>query len=83
MVHPNFVSGSLKAAVLAGAVALSCVAVAAERGITIAGTAALIGLAKKRRLIKSAKDRFERLHASDFRISVAVIQAVLREVKEL
>lgn len=34
MVHPNFVNGSLKAAVLAAAVALSCVAVAAERGIT-------------------------------------------------
>lgn len=58
-------------------------AVATECGIRIAGTAALIGLAKKRRLIKSAKDRFERLHASDFRISVAIIQAALREVNEL
>jgi predicted nucleic acid-binding protein len=58
-------------------------AVATECGISVAGTAAVIGLAKKRRLIKSAKDCFERLHTSDFRISVAVIQAVLREVKEL
>ncbi len=58
-------------------------AVAAERGIRIAGTAAVIGLARKRRLIDSAKARFERLHATDFRISAAVIQAVLREVGEL
>ncbi len=58
-------------------------AVATERGIRVAGTAAVIGLAKKRRLIDSAKGRFERLHASDFRISAAVIQAVLRDVGEL
>lgn len=58
-------------------------AVATERGIRVAGTAAVIGLAKKRGLIDSAKGRFERLHATDFRISAAVIQAVLREVGEL
>lgn len=58
-------------------------AVATERGIRVAGTAAVIGLAKKRGLIDSAKDRFERLHATDFRISAAVIQAVLRDVGEL
>jgi len=58
-------------------------AVATERGVAVAGTAAVIGLAKKRRLIDSAKSRFERLHATDFRISAAVIQAVLRDVGEL
>lgn len=57
--------------------------VATEYGIQVAGTAAVIGLAKKRRLIDSAKARFERLHNTDFRISAAVIQAVLREVGEL
>ena len=53
-------------------------AVAAERGMRIAGTAAIIGLARKRRLIDSAEARFERLHATGFRIGAAVIQAVLR-----
>ncbi len=57
-------------------------AVATERGLHVAGTAAVIGLAKKRRLIASAKARFERLHGSDFRIGAAVIQAVLRDVGE-
>ena len=58
-------------------------AVAADRSIRVAGTAAVIGLAKKRGLIDSAKSSFERLHATDFRISAAVIQAVLRDVGEL
>ena len=58
-------------------------AVAAERGIQVVGVAAIIGLAKKRRLIDSAKARFERLHASDFRISAAIIQSILRDVGEL
>ena len=58
-------------------------AVATERGIRVAGTAAVIGLAKKRGLIDSARGRFERLHATDFRISATVIQAVLRDVGEL
>ena len=57
-------------------------AVTAGLGIALAGTAAVIGLAKKHGLIDSAKARFERLHNSDFRISAAVIQAVLREVGE-
>jgi len=57
-------------------------AVATELGMRVAGTAAVIGLAKKRRLIDSARSRFERLHSTDFRISAAVIQAVLREVGE-
>lgn len=58
-------------------------AVVTERGVRVAGTAAVIGLAKKRGLIDSAKGRFERLHATDFRISAAVIQAVLRDVGEM
>jgi predicted nucleic acid-binding protein len=58
-------------------------AVATEFGVRVAGTAAVIGLAKKRRLIDSAKGRFELLHATDFRISAAIIQAVLRDVGEL
>ena len=57
-------------------------AVATEFSIRVAGTAAVIGLAKKRGLIDSARARFERLHATDFRISAAVIQAVLRDVGE-
>ena len=58
-------------------------AVAPERGIRIAGTAAIIGLAKKHRLIDSAKARFARLHETCFRISASVIQAVLRGLGEL
>jgi predicted nucleic acid-binding protein len=57
-------------------------AVATELGVRVAGTAALIGFAKKRGLIASAKPLFARLHATDFRISAAVIQHVLREVGE-
>ena len=57
-------------------------AVATEHGIRVAGTAAVIGLAKKRGLITSAKTRFAKLHATDFRISAVVIQTVLRDVGE-
>ena len=57
-------------------------AVATENGIRVAGTAAVIGLAKKRGLITSAKARFAKLHATDFRISAVVIQTVLRDVGE-
>ncbi len=57
-------------------------AVATERGVRVAGTAALIALAKQRGLIEAAKPYFARLHASDFRISAAVIQQVLRNVGE-
>ena len=49
-------------------------AVATEQGIEIAGTAAVIGLAKKRHLIRTAKPYFAKLHSSDFRISAAVIK---------
>lgn len=52
-------------------------AVAQELGLSVAGTAAVIGLAHQRGLIASARDVFAALHASDFRIAPAVIQAVL------
>jgi predicted nucleic acid-binding protein len=52
-------------------------AVAQELGISVAGTAAVIGLARQCGLIASAKDVFAALHATDFRIAPAVIQAVL------
>ena len=57
-------------------------AVARERGLRVAGTAALIGMAKKRGLIASARDAFARLHDTDFRISPQVISTVLARVGE-
>lgn len=57
-------------------------AIASERGLRVAGTAAIIGMAKQRGLIASARDVFGRLHASDFRISAQVIATVLRRVGE-
>lgn len=57
-------------------------AVAKEKGLHVIGTAAIIGLAKKQGLIPSARAIFEVLHASDFRISAAVIQQVLISVNE-
>ena len=57
-------------------------AVAEAFGIRLAGTAAVIGLARQRRLIESAKAVFAELHANDFRIAPAVIQAVLERCGE-
>ena len=57
-------------------------AVAKEKGLRVIGTAAIIGLAKKQGLIPSARVVFEVLHASDFRISAAVINQVLVSVNE-
>lgn len=57
-------------------------AVAAEHGLRVAGTAAVIGMAKSRGLIVSAREVFSRLHASDFRISAEVIETVLGRVGE-
>jgi len=57
-------------------------AVAQEHGLRVAGTAAVIGMAKKNGLIVCAKDVFARLHGSDFRISAQVISTVLRRVGE-
>lgn len=56
--------------------------VASDHGIPVAGTAAVIGMARHRGLIPSAKTVFERLHGSDFRMSPAVIRTVLRRVGE-
>lgn len=56
--------------------------VAQKLGLRIAGTAAVIGLAKARGLIPSARDAFKRLHASDFRISKEVIDTVLHRTGE-
>ena len=44
-------------------------AIAMEQGLRIAGTAAVIGMAKSAGLIPSAKAAFTRLHDSNFRIS--------------
>lgn len=57
-------------------------AIAQELGLAVAGTAAVIGLAKTRGLIGSAREVFARLHASDFRISGQVIATVLGRVGE-
>lgn len=56
--------------------------VAQENGLSIVGTAGLIGVAKKRGLISAAKPVFAMLHASDFRISREVIRTVLASVGE-
>jgi hypothetical protein len=52
---------------LAGCIA--CRAVAAAFGIRLAGKAAVIGMARQRRLIESVKAVFAQLHATDFRIA--------------
>jgi predicted nucleic acid-binding protein len=57
-------------------------AIATEHGLRVAGTAAIIGMARARGLIPSARAVFARLHASDFRISAPVIATILRRVGE-
>jgi predicted nucleic acid-binding protein len=57
-------------------------AFAMEFGLKVAGTAAVIGMAKQRGLISSAHAVFDRLHRSDFRISAEVIRTVLRRIGE-
>ena len=57
-------------------------AVAKEKGLRVIGTAAIIGIAKKHGLIPSARETFEVLHSSDFRISATVINQVLVSVNE-
>ena len=52
-------------------------AVAQDLDLRVAGTAAVIGLARQRGLINSARQVFAALHASDFRIAPAVIKSVL------
>jgi predicted nucleic acid-binding protein len=57
-------------------------AVAKEKGLSVVGTAAIIGMAKKQGLTPSARKAFEVLHASDFRISATVINQILLSVNE-
>lgn len=57
-------------------------AVAREHGIAVAGTAAVIGQARLRGLVPSAREVFERLLQSNFRIAPEVIRTVLRRVGE-
>lgn len=57
-------------------------AIALECGLQVAGTAAVIGMARLRGLIPSAKEVFAHLHASDFRISSAAIGTILERVDE-
>ena len=55
-------------------------AVAQEHQLRVAGTAAVIGLAQTRGLIPSARNVFETLLQSDFRISAEVIRTVLAKI---
>lgn len=57
-------------------------AVASEHGLQVAGTAAVVGMARMRGLTPSAREVFERLLRSDFRISAEVIRTVLSRVGE-
>jgi predicted nucleic acid-binding protein len=57
-------------------------AVAQELGLKVTGTAAIIGMAKTRGLIASAREVFARLHAAEFRVTAAVIKEVLQRVGE-
>ncbi len=56
--------------------------VAREKGLKVIGTAAIIGIAKQQGLIGSARDVFECLHQSSFRIAPTVIKEVLNKVGE-
>jgi len=56
--------------------------VARQLGLKLAGTAAVIGLARQQGLIPSAKAVFATLHESDFPIAPEVIQAVLERCGE-
>ena len=55
-------------------------AVAQENQLRVAGTAAVIGIAQTRGLIPSARNVFETLLQSDFRISAEVIRTVLARI---
>lgn len=57
-------------------------AAAKTLGLTIAGTAAVIGMAKQKGLVPSARLVFEALLKTDFRISADIIRQVLANVGE-
>jgi predicted nucleic acid-binding protein len=55
---------------------------AMEQGFKVAGTAAVIAMAKRRKLIPSAASVFEQLLQMDFRLSAEVIRAALEAAGE-
>ncbi len=55
---------------------------AMEQGFKVAGTAAVIAMAKRKKLIPSAAVVFERLLQMDFRLSAEVIRAALVAAEE-
>jgi predicted nucleic acid-binding protein len=56
--------------------------VASTAMITVTGTAAVVGAAKQTGLIPSARDVFDQLQQSGFRISEAIVQGILESVGE-
>ena len=52
-------------------------------GLEVAGTAAIVGLVQKRGIIEAARDIFEQLLRSDFRIAPEVARAVLDATEPL
>lgn len=81
-------AASIRLALASGSQALLLIderagrAVAQALGLKLAGTAAVIGLARQTGLIPSAREVFAQLHASDFRIAPDVIKTVLRRCGE-
>lgn len=57
-------------------------AIAQEHGLQVTGTAAIVGLAKQRGLIASAREVFAQLHRAEFRIAPEVITRILQRVDE-
>jgi predicted nucleic acid-binding protein len=57
-------------------------ALARELGLQVTGTAAIVGMAKTRGLIDSAREVFARLHDAEFRVAAPVIREILRRAGE-
>lgn len=55
---------------------------ARARGLAVTGLAGVLLAARQARLVKSVRPFFERLEASDFRISKEIVRAVLEEAGE-
>ena len=55
---------------------------ARSRGLEVVGTAAIIGMGRRRGLFPSAAVVFEKLLRSDFRLSPKVVREILRAVGE-
>ncbi len=53
---------------------------ARAQGLTVAGTAAVVGMARSQGLIPSARNAFEALLQADFRISREVLREILEQV---